>query len=402
MKTSIVILTYNNSHLTKDCIKSIRNHTTENTYEIIVVDNNSTDDTVEYLKSQDDLICIFNEDNKGFAGGCNQGIDIASGDNILLLNNDIIVTPNWLDNMVTALYSNDSIGAVGPVTNSCSNYQQVYLPIPSNINSDDFFRAYNKSDSNKWEERLRLIGFCMLIKKEVVNKVGFLDELFAMGNYEDDDYSFRIRKEGYRLLLCKDTFIFHLGSASFSKLEDNRHIKLMEENRDKFINKWNVDPNLMMPIRKDLSNLVKEFGKEDLKLLYVGCYSCSNLLDIKNELPNSKLYGIEPNENLVVNVSHFVDVKIGNEEKITEFEENFFDYIIVDYLSPSINILNIAFFNTLKNYINEDGNIFIMMSSAYSTQIRPIAKALKNNFNPKFKTIIAQAFPSELQIDISK
>lgn len=402
MKTSIVILTYNNSHLTKNCINSIRKHTNKGSYEIIVIDNNSKDDTVEYLKAQNDLICIFNEENKGFAGGCNQGIDISTGDNILLLNNDVIVTPNWLDNMVTALYSDDSIGAVGPITNYCSNFQQVNLPVTPDMDTDDFFSYFNTSNPNVWEERLRLIGFCMLIKKEVVNKVGYLDELFAMGNYEDDDYSLRIRKIGYRLLLCRDTFIFHVGSASFSKLDLERFSKLLDENREKFMRKWNVDPHLMMPIRKDISNLIKDYNKEDLNLLYIGCSSCSNLLDIKNELPSSRLYGIEPDENLVINVSHFADVKIGNEKRIKEFEEKYFDYIIVDYTSPNVNNFDIEFIDIVKNYIHDKGHIFIILPVSLYNEFNNIVENIRVKVFPDFNSLKSQAFYTELQINISK
>lgn len=402
MKTSIVILTYNNSHLTKDCIESIRKYTSKDSYEIIVVDNNSTDDTIDYLKSQDDLICIFNEENKGFAGGCNQGMKISSGDNILLLNNDTIVTPNWLDNMIDALYSDESIGAVGPITNYCSNYQQVFLPVNPTTDNDDFFKLYNVSDKNKWEERLRLIGFCLLIKKEVIDKIGYLDELFALGNYEDDDYCLRIRKLGYRLLLCKDTFIFHVGSASFSQLKYERFTKILEENRIKFINKWSIDPNLIMPIRMDLTNIVKEFNKEDIKLLYIGCSTCATLLDIKNYLPNSNLYGIEPDKNLVVNVDHFASVKIGDEYRIKEFEEDFFDYIIIDYLSLNINNVDVDYIASATNYLRENGNLFTILPNSPIYNIRFISKELKSKINPKFKSIISIVFPAEQQIEISK
>ncbi|MGL4877026.1 glycosyltransferase family 2 protein [Paraclostridium dentum] len=402
MKTSIVILSYNNCELTKNCIESIRKYTNKESYELIIIDNNSKDESVEYLKSQDDLICIFNEENKGFAGGCNQGIDASSGDNILLLNNDIIVTPNWLDNMVKALYSSDDIGAVGPVTNFSSNFQQVFVPVNHTMDTDDFFKEYNQSDTSKWEERLRLIGFCMLIKKEVVNKIGVLDELFNMGNYEDDDYSLRIRKSGYRLLLCKDTFIFHLGSASFSKLEEDRFRKLLESNRQKFNDKWNMDPHMFMQIRKDLTGIVKEFNKSDIKLLYIGCGSCSNLLDMKNELPDSKLYGIEPNENLVINVSHFADIKIGNEQRVDEYEKDFFDYVIIDYVALNAYSVNLSILEILIQHTNENANIFMILPNIFNSQVRLIAKLVKEKISPKYKTIIAQTFPSELQIEISK
>lgn len=96
-KTSIIILTYNNLSLTIDCIESIRKYTDPNTYEIVVVDNNSQDETPNWLRSQDDLIVIFNQENVGFPKGCNIGIEAASKENdILLLNNDTIVTTNCL------------------------------------------------------------------------------------------------------------------------------------------------------------------------------------------------------------------------------------------------------------------------------------------------------------------
>ena len=91
--TSIVILTYNKLNYTKKCIESIRKYTCKESYEIIVVDNASTDGTIEWLKTQSDIITIFNKENLGFPKGCNQGIEIAQGSEILLLNNDVIVTP---------------------------------------------------------------------------------------------------------------------------------------------------------------------------------------------------------------------------------------------------------------------------------------------------------------------
>ena len=402
MKTSIIILSYNNLNLTQNCIESIRKYTNKNNYELIVIDNNSDEETVEYLRNQDDLICIFNQENKGFAGGCNQGMKIASGDNVLLLNNDTIVTPNWLDNLLTALYSDDDIGAVGPITNYCSNYQQVSLPVNPQMDNDEFFKNFNKSDKNKWEERLRLIGFCLLIKKEVVQKIGYLDELFALGNYEDDDYCLRIRKIGYRLLLCKDTFIFHVGSASFSKLKLEKFNKILEENREKFINKWDIDPNQIMPIRIDFTNLVKEFKKDDLTLLYIGCSTCGTLLDIKNNLPNANLFGIEPNEKLVVNTAHFANVKIGGIEKITEFDEDFFDYIIFDLPSFSnFSLLDLNYIRLISNYTNKNGNIFIVLPNLPMYNIRHISKIIKAQVYPKFNNIISLVFTQEQQIEIS-
>ena len=100
MLTSIIIVTYNNLKYTKLCINSIRKYTLVASYEIIVVDNNSIDGTRNWITQEKSIVAIFNNYNKGFLKACNQGIQIARGTSILLLNNDVIVTPNYLTNML--------------------------------------------------------------------------------------------------------------------------------------------------------------------------------------------------------------------------------------------------------------------------------------------------------------
>ncbi|MDF2804109.1 MAG: hypothetical protein K0S61_4012, partial [Anaerocolumna sp.] len=291
-KTSIVVLTYNNVEYNKLCIESIRKYTESGTYEIIVVDNQSTDGTVEWLKEQKDLKLILNDENFGFPKGCNQGIEVADKDNdILLLNNDTIVTPYWLDNLKKCLYSDEKIGAVGSVTNNCSNYQTVPVTYSNTNEMIMFAQNHNISDRSQWEERLRLVGFCMLIKNEVVKKIGLLDEIFSPGNFEDDDYSFRIRKAGYKLILCKDSFIHHFGSVSFGKISD-KYRELLINNRKKFTEKWGFDPHYIMEVRKDITELISSSGNTDINILHVGCAGGGTLLDIKNVIPSAKLYGI--------------------------------------------------------------------------------------------------------------
>lgn len=239
MKTSIIILTHNGLLYSKKCIQSVRKYTEKN-YEIIVVDNNSTDRTKSWLSAQKDIKVIYNSENLGFPRGCNQGINAACGDDILFLNNDVIVTPNWLKNLRECLYSNKDIGAAGPITNKCSNDQSISLPFDSINEILRWCKKHNVSDHNKWEYKSRLIGFCFFIRKEVIKKVGFFDERFSPGNYEDDDYSLRIRKAGYKLVLCRDTFVYHYGGISFSKYN---YLKLLEINKNKFEEKWGAKYN---------------------------------------------------------------------------------------------------------------------------------------------------------------
>ncbi|MDD3225242.1 MAG: glycosyltransferase [Clostridium sp.] len=354
--TSIVILSYNNLKYTKSCIDSIRKYTKLGRYEIIVIDNNSNDGTIQWLKNQEDIKTIFNDKNLGFPKGCNQGIKIAIGENILLLNNDVIATPNWLKNLRIALYSNKEIGAVGAITNFCSYYQMIQTGYKNNNELIEFAKKNNISDSKKWEERIKLVGFCMLIKKNVIGEIGLLDERFTPGNFEDDDYSFRIRQAGYKLLLCKDTFVHHFGSTSFRQNISDYSI-LLNTNKEKFKKKWGFDPIYSSGIRYDILGLIDDKSDSLIRVLEIGCACGGTLLEIKNRYKNAELHGIELNENSA-NISKLIaDVKAENvENENLSYDENYFDYIIFgDVLEHLYNPCKVL--KNIKKYLKEDGKI---------------------------------------------
>lgn len=235
--TSIIIPSFNERQLLLDCIYSIREHT-RIPYEIIVVDNASTDGTLDDLVREQIPFVSFSE-NRGFPAACNAGMKLARGSSILLLNNDVLLTPNWLDHMLTCLYHRHDIGIVGPMTNYASGVQQMKEPY---TNMSDMILKFNVGNKGKYTEVKRLIGFCFLFKREVMDKIGYLDEQFSPGHYEDDDYCYRARKAGYKLMLTEDTFIFHHGSASFGKKSESQLQAIVERSRKLFIEKWGVDP----------------------------------------------------------------------------------------------------------------------------------------------------------------
>ncbi|GMK42117.1 hypothetical protein PCCS19_51760 [Paenibacillus sp. CCS19] len=297
MLTSIILVTYNKLEYTKQCIESIRRHTEQGSYEIIVVDNGSSDGTQEWLAGQDDVRFIANEDNAGFPRACNQGLGLARGELLLLLNNDTLVTMRWLDGLKTALLSAPEIGAVGPVTNAASYLTSIPVPYKDGEGMESFAQSYNHSDPAKWEERLKLIGYCLLMKREAYEKAGPLDERFGIGNYEDDDLSLRIWLAGYKLLLCHDTFIHHYGSVSFSE-NMQQFQELMNGNSEQFMSKWGFRPELSLHIRVDLLGMIEgEFKKkEPLRVLEIGCGCGGTLLAVKYRFPGSELFGAERNE----------------------------------------------------------------------------------------------------------
>jgi len=236
--TSIIIPNFNGLGLLRDCVASIRRHTSL-PYEIIVVDNGSKDGSVEYC-ARERLKLISLPGNRGFPAACNFGLQAASGDDLMLLNNDTQATPNWLDHLQRCLHSADDIGIVGPVTNYASGKQQIAEPFTSIA---DFAARYNNPDPGKWQTTARLVGICLLFRRELIEQIGLLDERFGQGHFEDDDLCYRTRLSGRRLLIAGDVFLFHHGSSSFKKETRTAVQDLLRHNRQLFIDKWGVDPH---------------------------------------------------------------------------------------------------------------------------------------------------------------
>ncbi|AOZ92250.1 glycosyltransferase family 2 protein [Paenibacillus crassostreae] len=239
-KTSIIILTHNQLPITQMCLSSIRCYTDE-PYELIVVDNGSTDATVSYLKSQADVKSIFNNINLGFAKGCNQGIEVATGDTILFLNNDTIVTPNWLTAMLRVLYGDDDIGAVGPVTNYASGQQKIAVGYDDLTGLNAFAHEHGTRHAGYSFDVRRIIGFCMLFKRKIIEEVGGFDERYGLGNYEDDDMCLRVLNRGYRLRVVYDSYIHHFGHMTTKILQNANLGGLLVINREKAREKWGQD-----------------------------------------------------------------------------------------------------------------------------------------------------------------
>jgi O-antigen biosynthesis protein len=240
--TSIVILTHNQLPLTRQCIDSIRLLTDE-PYELVFVDNGSTDGTLEYLQAlavaDDRVKVILNSDNRGFPAGCNQGIQISRGEQVLLLNNDTVVTTGWLARMLQALHSEASAGLVGPCSNRISGEQQIAVSYSQGDlgGLDGFAWRWGQTHNRVLEETDRLVGFCLLIKRAVIDVVGLLDERFGIGNFEDDDYCLRARRAGFRTVIARDSFVHHIGGTTFATIGVD-YAQLLRQNAERFRAKW--------------------------------------------------------------------------------------------------------------------------------------------------------------------
>lgn len=238
---SIIMLTHNKTDMTRRCVDSIFRHT-DVPFEIIFVDNASTDDTAAYLKTVPKARVIENKENRGFAAGCNQGIKAASGDYILLLNNDTVVTAGWLTRLLESLNADPRRGIAGPVSTNVAPIQCVYdLKGTSIEDIDSYAHERKQAFAGQGFFPHKLIGFCMLFRRSLVDLIGGLDERFYPGNYEDDDFSIRARAAGKTLWVAQDTFIYHEGQGSFSGTARTREYRLQSlENAQRFRDKWNI------------------------------------------------------------------------------------------------------------------------------------------------------------------
>jgi GT2 family glycosyltransferase/tetratricopeptide (TPR) repeat protein len=235
-KTSIILITHNEVAYTRACVDSIRLYTDE-PYELIFVDNASTDETPGYLRSLTGATVITNAENRGFPAAANQGIRTATGQNVLLLNNDTLVTSGWLKRLLRALHRRPEIGLVGPCSNYVSGTQQVPAGYEELADLDGFAWDWGKAHDDIIEDTDRLVGFCLLVRRAVIDRIGGLDERFGTGCFEDDDYCLRALRAGFRAVVAQDVFVHHFGGRTFigSKVD---FASLMHRNEQLFREKW--------------------------------------------------------------------------------------------------------------------------------------------------------------------
>lgn len=242
MKISIIILSYNDySGTTGSCLSALYNDPSCKTWDIIVVDNASPDavtqEALQNAQAQYPAVrFVFNPNNMGYAAGNNVGIRQATGDVVILLNSDTQVPVGMTDRLAAHFLSNPQLGMVGPVTNAAGNEQAIFAPADSIEGKIEQGLRYANSGSNELLTCYRMDFHCVAIARQVINKVGLLDEEFGRGYYEDFDYSLRVKQAGFNLRVAEDVFVYHRGSASFSKLPRETK-ELMKRNKKRMIRK---------------------------------------------------------------------------------------------------------------------------------------------------------------------
>jgi len=221
---SIVILTMNQFFYTQKCIDSILKNTDSEQFQLIMIDNNSTDNTIEWLrkKLRPQDILVSNKYNRGFSAGCNQGLKIANGEYILFLNNDIeVLLPGWLDPLYNGAKNADIVG-----------------PTMGKLHVDKKHHMFIYAGEGSSKDQYHYIeGWCVFGKKSIFEYVGGFDERFSPAYSEDSDLSMIAQNKGLRLLKVENPKLKHFKNRTSQAMGTAVHT-ISSRNRKKLYNKW--------------------------------------------------------------------------------------------------------------------------------------------------------------------
>jgi GT2 family glycosyltransferase len=240
---SIVVVTHGALPLTRLCLESLERRTDWPRTEIVVVDNGSTDATPQWLEAQaarpgSGLRPLLLPENRGFAAGANAGAAAARGEYLCFLNNDTVITRGWLSALVRHLRADAGLGMVGASTNEIANAARVPVGYREPEELESWARRFTADNAGRREELPMLALFCALLPRRVYEEVGPLDERFAVGMFEDDDYCRRLRERGYRLAVARDAFVHHWGRGTFRQLGEDEYLRIYRENERRYRDKW--------------------------------------------------------------------------------------------------------------------------------------------------------------------
>ncbi|MBM7609065.1 GT2 family glycosyltransferase/ubiquinone/menaquinone biosynthesis C-methylase UbiE/predicted nuclease with TOPRIM domain [Lysinibacillus composti] len=238
---SIIIPVYNQWHYTYSCLKSILANTQNVSYEIIIADDMSSDETVNISEYVENIKVVRDGENRGFLLNCNNAAQYADGQYVLFLNNDTQVQEGWLDSLVQLIESDHQIGMVGSkLVYPDGRMQEAGGIIWNDASGWNFGRLDdpNKPEYNYVKEVDYISGAAIMIKKDLWETIGGFDERYVPAYFEDSDLAFEVRKHGFKVMLQPKSVVVHFEGISHGTNVSEGVKRFQELNKSKFIEKW--------------------------------------------------------------------------------------------------------------------------------------------------------------------
>ena len=420
-KCDIIVPIYNSPEWVKLCIYSlIKNTPKECINKIILMNDNSDSLTCNCIKNLEEkykkeynIIVSKNEKNLGFIKNVNKGFDLSDAEYVLLLNTDCLVSKNTIPKLIEHMEKNKKIGLICPISSNAANL------------SLDIFKNYSYMQMNELlEENFKginfdactVVGNCLMITRDCIEKVGYLDEIYGMGYGDETDYQFKAHEKGFEAKVAIDTYVFHKSEVSFGTSPEKQ--ARLEHNRKIFFDRWGKEYNEKMsvyvkndPIKYINDNLkIKEKPNPDVLFFLPDIHQRAGgvhiVVDIVNYLNINGVFA-----NILTERLH------DNYEEIMLFSPSYMNEIntinpkcIVGTIYPTIFFcetiakhFNIPCVNFMQGYepCFENGRIFewAELACKSSQNILAISKFLKdkckNNFG-KEATVINNGINTDL------
>ena len=327
MKKSSIIMDVSagESEYFKAAVDSIRRFTEQGTYELVIVEHGASYSVREWLAEQTDLLTLFHDTPLSRGQAWNIGIRAASGEQVVFLHSDTLVTDHWLDYMIQTLYLNEDIAGIGPMSNNADDDQKVDVNYKSIEELLRYAQYHNRSFGQ--EEKLVISNFCMLFKKDILMDIGLFNEGLST-KAMSIDCCLRVTQLGYKLMLCRQAFVHHYGE------DDSEDCNSSE----KFKSKWGFDISLVQQ-QTNILNILPSDSNGNIHILEIGSGCGATILKNKQKFPNGKIVGVEPNVKAKLISQRFHEFIIGRLEEET-FKEEKFDYIIINSMVGLDNTLN--------------------------------------------------------------
>jgi GT2 family glycosyltransferase/glycosyltransferase involved in cell wall biosynthesis len=241
---SIIIPVYNHWELTVACLRSLAFDSSATEYEVIAVDDASSDQTQHFLPKVEGLRVVQLKKNSGFIGAVNAGLEVARGRFILLLNNDTVVKPGWLDALMRTFEVEENVGVVGSkLVYPDGTLQEAGGIIWRDGTGLNYGRGGDASDPafNFVRDVDYCSGACLLVRKEVLDVLGGLDRRYSPAYYEDTDLAFAARKLGYRVVYQPESTVVHAEGSSNGTDERTGVKQYQKVSREAFRLKWQTE-----------------------------------------------------------------------------------------------------------------------------------------------------------------